>query len=194
MTDQLKNPAQSSLWLKSRKAMRREFEPDSRRQNEAVLPEIRASFDNEEAGSKTQAAAARLLPQAASMSLGMGWGILLTGVIWTLLILTLLINALHAPLAHRTANMESIIWGLGIAMILAGGAGMAVGVNRIMGRGNWMWAIPAWFIIVALCIWLGAWWDARLSGNWPWIQAIIGSAFLAVVIATVAFLRKRKGA
>ena len=55
----------SSLWLKSRKPMRREFEPDSRRRNEAVLAEIRASFDNEEAGSKTQAAGARLLPQAA---------------------------------------------------------------------------------------------------------------------------------
>jgi signal transduction histidine kinase len=45
--------------------MRREFEPDSRRRNEAVLAEIRASFDNAEAGSKMQAAAARLLPQAA---------------------------------------------------------------------------------------------------------------------------------
>jgi hypothetical protein len=46
--------------------MRREFEPDSRRRNEAVLTKIRASFDNEEAGSKVQAAAARLLPRAAS--------------------------------------------------------------------------------------------------------------------------------
>jgi hypothetical protein len=57
----------SSLWLKSRKPMRREFEPDSRRRavglalrDEAVLAEIRASFDNEEAGSMTQAAGARL--------------------------------------------------------------------------------------------------------------------------------------
>jgi hypothetical protein len=54
------NFAASSLWLKSRKPMRREIEPDSRRRNEAVLTEIRASFDNEEASSKTQAAAARL--------------------------------------------------------------------------------------------------------------------------------------
>jgi hypothetical protein len=44
--------------------MRREFEPDSRRRNEAVLVEIRASFDNKEAGSKVQAATARLLQQA----------------------------------------------------------------------------------------------------------------------------------
>jgi hypothetical protein len=53
----------NSLWLKSRKLMRRGFEPDSRRRNEAVLIEIRASFDNEEAGSDTQAAVARLSPQ-----------------------------------------------------------------------------------------------------------------------------------
>jgi hypothetical protein len=44
--------------------MRRKFEPDSRRRNQAQLAEIRASFDNEEAGSKVQAAAAQLLPQA----------------------------------------------------------------------------------------------------------------------------------
>jgi hypothetical protein len=50
----------NGLWLKSRNPMRLGFEPDSRRRNEAVLTEIRASFDNEEAGSKTQAAAARL--------------------------------------------------------------------------------------------------------------------------------------
>jgi hypothetical protein len=55
----------SSLWQKSRASMRGGFGPDSRRRNEAVLTEIRASFDNEEAGPKTQAAAARLLPQAA---------------------------------------------------------------------------------------------------------------------------------
>jgi hypothetical protein len=49
--------------------MRREFGPDSRRRNEAVLIEIRANFDNEEAGPKTQAAAARLLPQAVRIHL-----------------------------------------------------------------------------------------------------------------------------
>ena len=54
-----------SLWQKSRVSMRRGFGPDSRRRNEAVLAEIRASFDNDEAGPKTQAATARLLPQAA---------------------------------------------------------------------------------------------------------------------------------
>jgi hypothetical protein len=70
-------PIPGSLWKKSRKAMRRNFEPDSRRRavglalrNEAVLTEIRASFDNKEAGSKVQAAAARLLPQAAKRAFG----------------------------------------------------------------------------------------------------------------------------
>jgi hypothetical protein len=60
----------NSLWLKSRKPMRREFESDSRRRNEAVLTKIRASLDNEEAGSKTQAAGARLLPQAVTADPG----------------------------------------------------------------------------------------------------------------------------
>jgi hypothetical protein len=65
--DPTKSPinGHSSPWQKSRKLMRREFEADSRRRNEAVLTEIRASFDNEEAGSKSQAVAARLLSQAA---------------------------------------------------------------------------------------------------------------------------------
>src|SRR5271154_1776917 len=45
----------SSPWPKSREAMRRGFEPGSRRRDDAVLDEIRASSDNEEPGSKPQA-------------------------------------------------------------------------------------------------------------------------------------------
>lgn len=59
------NSVVSSPWQKSRASMRGGFGPDSRRRSEAVLTEIRASFDNEEAHPKTQAATARLLPRAA---------------------------------------------------------------------------------------------------------------------------------
>jgi hypothetical protein len=56
----------SSLRQKSRASMRFGFGPGSRRPDAAVLAEIRASPDNEEPGPKTQAATARLLPQAAN--------------------------------------------------------------------------------------------------------------------------------
>jgi hypothetical protein len=64
-TDAAQLSPASSPRQKSRASMRHGFGPDSRRRNEAVLTEIRASFDNEEAGPKTQAATARLLPRAA---------------------------------------------------------------------------------------------------------------------------------
>jgi len=55
----------SSLWQKSREPMRRGIAPGPRRRDEAVLAEIQASLDNVGPGARTQAAAARLLPQAA---------------------------------------------------------------------------------------------------------------------------------
>jgi hypothetical protein len=55
----------SSLWEKSRKLMRRSIALGPRRPDEAVLNEIRASLGNEGPGARMQAAAARLLPQAA---------------------------------------------------------------------------------------------------------------------------------
>jgi len=58
----------SSLWQKSRAAMRRGIGPGSRRRDEAVLAEIRANLDNEGLGARTQAATAILLPQAAQGS------------------------------------------------------------------------------------------------------------------------------
>jgi hypothetical protein len=42
----------SSPWLKSRAPVRRVFGPGSRRRDEAVLAEIRASLDNEEPGAR----------------------------------------------------------------------------------------------------------------------------------------------
>src|SRR5258708_3439535 len=57
--------SRSSLWQKSRERMRNGIAPGPRRRDEAVLAEIRASLDNEGPVARTQAAAARLLPQAA---------------------------------------------------------------------------------------------------------------------------------
>ena len=48
----------SSPWQKSRASMRRGIGPGSRRRDDAVLIEIRASLDNEEPGPMTQAATA----------------------------------------------------------------------------------------------------------------------------------------
>ena len=55
----------SSPRQESRASARRGIGPGSRRRDEAVLAEIRASLDNEEPGPRTQATAARLLPRAA---------------------------------------------------------------------------------------------------------------------------------
>ena len=55
-----------SPWQKSRATMCRGIAPGSRRPDDAVLMEIRASLDNEGPGAGTQAAAARLLPSAAN--------------------------------------------------------------------------------------------------------------------------------
>jgi len=50
--------------------MRRSLAPRSRRRDEAVLAEIRASLDNQEPGARTPAAAVRLLPQAVKIDDG----------------------------------------------------------------------------------------------------------------------------
>src|SRR5580698_3357602 len=58
----------SSPWQKSRASMRRGIGPGSRRRDDAVLIEIRASLDNEKPGPMTQAATARILPRAVKPS------------------------------------------------------------------------------------------------------------------------------